>query len=126
MDSSDNNPGKTDGLKIDSRSIFVNNVRCAAMATTSEELKKYFQHCGSIKRVTITCINRAGRSKGVAYIEFDEKDSVKIALALHKSVFNQKTIVDRRKKLKKIVLRMRRNAETEIFDDLTKKSGSRL
>uniref|UniRef100_T1J867 RRM domain-containing protein n=1 Tax=Strigamia maritima TaxID=126957 RepID=T1J867_STRMM len=75
-------------MKADSRSIYINNVNYTA---TAAELQEHFITCGSIKRVT-TPQDRTGRPKGIAYIEFDENYSVAIALALHETIFQERSI----------------------------------
>uniref|UniRef100_T1J2X9 RRM domain-containing protein n=1 Tax=Strigamia maritima TaxID=126957 RepID=T1J2X9_STRMM len=77
-------------VEVDSRSIFIDNLSYAA---TAEDLRKHFQHCGCIKQVTIShSRRRSNSSKGVAYIEFNEKYSVKIALALHETFILERAI----------------------------------
>uniref|UniRef100_T1J8B8 RRM domain-containing protein n=1 Tax=Strigamia maritima TaxID=126957 RepID=T1J8B8_STRMM len=60
-------------LEVHSRSIYITNVNYGA---TIHDLKKHFQHCGSIVRVTIPRIQRTGRSRGIAYIEFEKKSAM--------------------------------------------------
>uniref|UniRef100_T1JC67 RRM domain-containing protein n=1 Tax=Strigamia maritima TaxID=126957 RepID=T1JC67_STRMM len=77
-------------VEVDSRSIFIDNLSYAA---TAEDLRIHFQHCGCIKQVTIShSRRRSNSSKGVAYIEFNEKYSVKIALALHETFILERAI----------------------------------
>uniref|UniRef100_A0A8B9FHD1 RRM domain-containing protein n=1 Tax=Amazona collaria TaxID=241587 RepID=A0A8B9FHD1_9PSIT len=59
---------------------------------TAEELQSHFHSCGEINRVTILCDKFSGHPKGYAYIEFEEKSSVKTALELDKSVFRGRVI----------------------------------
>ncbi|KAH8063337.1 hypothetical protein JL722_2505 [Aureococcus anophagefferens] len=53
----------------DERSIYVGQVDYDA---TPEELQAHFAACGTINRVTILCDKFTGRSKGYAYVEFEE------------------------------------------------------
>ncbi|XP_027367021.1 polyadenylate-binding protein 1-like [Abrus precatorius] len=67
--------------EVDSRSIYVGNVDYAC---TSEEIRRHFQGCGAVNRVTIlTTIS--GQPKGFAYVEFVEVDAVHNALFLNES-----------------------------------------
>ena len=54
---------------------------------TAEELEQHFHGCGAVNRVTILCNKYDGHPKGFAYIEFAEKDSVQMAMALDESLF---------------------------------------
>uniref|UniRef100_T1J994 RRM domain-containing protein n=1 Tax=Strigamia maritima TaxID=126957 RepID=T1J994_STRMM len=76
-------------LELDSRSIYISNLSYSA---TAGELQNHFQICGSIKRITIPRNKLTNRSRGVAYIEFIEKDSVKIALALNETIIRRRPI----------------------------------
>ncbi|KFW69158.1 Polyadenylate-binding protein 2, partial [Pygoscelis adeliae] len=59
---------------------------------TAEELESHFNSCGQINRVTILCDKFSGHPKGYAYIEFEEKSSVKAAVELDESVFRGRVI----------------------------------
>ncbi|KAG7164662.1 Polyadenylate-binding protein 2-like 1 [Homarus americanus] len=63
-------------MEVDARSIYVGN-----------ELEQHFHGCGAVNRVTILCNKYDGHPKGFAYIEFAEKDSVQMAMALDESLF---------------------------------------
>ncbi|KAH3765382.1 Polyadenylate-binding protein [Pelomyxa schiedti] len=65
--------------EMDSRSVFVNNVDFSA---TQQELMDHFKSCGNINRVTILSDKYSGHPKGMAYIEFADKESVATAIAL--------------------------------------------
>lgn len=54
---------------------------------TAEELEQHFHGCGAVNRVTILCNKYDGHPKGFAYIEFSEKDSINMAMALDESLF---------------------------------------
>uniref|UniRef100_A0A2R9C3F2 Polyadenylate-binding protein 2 n=1 Tax=Pan paniscus TaxID=9597 RepID=A0A2R9C3F2_PANPA len=77
------NPGP-EKMEADARSIYVGNVDYGA---TAEELEAHFHGCGSVNRVTILCDKFSGHSKGFAYIEFSDKESVRTSLALDDSLF---------------------------------------
>lgn len=75
--------------EIDNRSIYVGNVD---YSTTADDLEKHFHACGSVNRVTILTDKFTGHPKGFAYVEFTEKDSVQIAVALDESSFKGRII----------------------------------
>ncbi|XP_023313901.1 polyadenylate-binding protein 2-like [Trichogramma pretiosum] len=68
----------------DDRSICVSNVHYSA---TKQELEKHFEGCGACKRITIVCDQISRHPKGYAYIEFAERDCVKLAIAKNGSFF---------------------------------------
>ncbi|NXT75223.1 PABP2 protein, partial [Zapornia atra] len=76
-------------IEVDQRSIYVGNVDYGG---TAEELESHFNSCGQINRVTILCDRFSGHPKGYAYIEFEEKSSVKAAVELDESVFRGRVI----------------------------------
>ncbi|KAF1496372.1 Polyadenylate-binding protein 2, partial [Eudyptula minor novaehollandiae] len=76
-------------IEVDQRSIYVGNVDYGG---TAEELESHFNSCGQINRVTILCDKFSGHPKGYAYIEFEEKSSVKAAVELDESVFRGRVI----------------------------------
>ena len=76
-------------MEIDARSIYVGNVDYGA---TSEELEQHFHGCGAVIRVSILCNKFDGHPKGFAYIEFTEKDSIQMAMALDESLFRGRQI----------------------------------
>ncbi|KAK0675089.1 PABP2 protein, partial [Pygoscelis papua] len=76
-------------MEVDQRSIYVGNVDYGG---TAEELESHFNSCGQINRVTILCDKFSGHPKGYAYIEFEEKSSVKAAVELDESVFRGRVI----------------------------------
>lgn len=75
--------------EIDNRSIYVGNVD---YGTTADDLERHFHGCGSVNRVTILTDKYTGHPKGFAYVEFAEKDSVQIAVALDESSFKGRLI----------------------------------
>ena len=76
-------------LEIDSRSIYVGNVDYGA---TAEDLEDHFHGTGAVNRVSILCNKFNGQPKGFAYIEFADKDSVQMAMALDESLFRGRQI----------------------------------
>ncbi|NXE28929.1 PABP2 protein, partial [Ardeotis kori] len=76
-------------VEVDQRSIYVGNVDYGG---TAEELESHFNSCGRINRVTILCDKFSGHPKGYAYIEFEEKSSVKAAVELDESMFRGRVI----------------------------------
>ncbi|NWR86440.1 EPA2A protein, partial [Furnarius figulus] len=76
-------------VEVDQRSIYVGNVDYGG---TAEELESHFNSCGQINRVTILCDKFSGHPKGYAYIEFEEKSSVKAAVELDESTFRGRVI----------------------------------
>ncbi|NWY50211.1 PABP2 protein, partial [Chionis minor] len=76
-------------MEVDQRSIYVGNVDYGG---TAEELESHFNSCGQINRVTILCDKFSGHPKGYAYIEFEEKSSVKAAVELDESMFRGRII----------------------------------
>ncbi|NWU05200.1 PABP2 protein, partial [Cephalopterus ornatus] len=76
-------------VEADQRSIYVGNVDYGG---TAEELESHFNSCGQINRVTILCDKFSGHPKGYAYIEFEEKSSVKTAVELDESTFRGRVI----------------------------------
>ncbi|NXW90338.1 PABP2 protein, partial [Alopecoenas beccarii] len=75
--------------EVDQRSIYVGNVD---YGSTAEELESHFHSCGQVNRVTILCDKFSGHPKGYAYVEFEEKSSVKAAVELDESVFRGRVI----------------------------------
>lgn len=59
---------------------------------TAEELEAHFHGCGSVNRVTILCNKFDGHPKGFAYIEFTDKESVTMAMAMDESLFRGRQI----------------------------------
>ncbi|KAM9121969.1 embryonic polyadenylate-binding protein 2 [Pangshura tecta] len=76
-------------IEADQRSIYVGNVDYGG---TAEELESHFNSCGQINRVTILCDKFSGHPKGYAYIEFEDKSSVKAAVELDESMFRGRVI----------------------------------
>lgn len=73
---------------MDGRSIYVGNVDYSATAADVENL---FIGCGEIMRVTIRS-NFMGQPKGYGYVEFRDKSSVQLAMALNNKQFKGRQI----------------------------------
>merc|ERR1712168_1778436 len=82
-------PTLEEKVDADNRSIYVGQVDYSA---TAEELEQHFHGCGSVNRVTILCDKYTGHPKGIAYVEFADKDSVGTAMALDESLFRGRQI----------------------------------
>lgn len=55
-------------------------------------MEAHFHGCGSVNRVTILCNKFDGHPKGFAYIEFTDKESVAMAMAMDESLFRGRQI----------------------------------
>ncbi|PIO53324.1 hypothetical protein TELCIR_25343, partial [Teladorsagia circumcincta] len=53
-----------------------------ARQTRPRDLEEFFSAVGSVRDVRIITDSRTGRSKGIAYVEFWEEESVPLGLAL--------------------------------------------
>ncbi|KAI3381913.1 hypothetical protein SNEBB_010688 [Seison nebaliae] len=82
-------PDKNEKVEADHRSICVRNVEYSA---TADELEKHFHHCGNIVRVTIPIHRDDHHPKGFAYIEFEDKSSIQLALDMDDSLFKGRQI----------------------------------
>ena len=78
-------PGQEARMQSDQRSICIKAVEHAA---TLAELEAHFAGCGEIKRVFIKNDKLTGRSMGYGYVEFADKDSVELAMALDDSLLS--------------------------------------
>ncbi|XP_074865236.1 embryonic polyadenylate-binding protein 2 [Carettochelys insculpta] len=76
-------------IEADQRSVYVGNVDYGG---TAQELESHFNSCGQVNRVTILCDKFSGHPKGYAYVEFEDKSSVKAAVELDESVFRGRVI----------------------------------
>ncbi|CAL2031706.1 unnamed protein product [Caenorhabditis brenneri] len=83
-------PSLEEQKEIDARSIFVGNVD---FGSTVDELEAHFNGCGTIARTTIPKDKHTHRQKNFAYIEFEEKESVEMALIMHETMFRDRQIV---------------------------------
>ncbi|XP_019435549.1 PREDICTED: polyadenylate-binding protein 1-like isoform X2 [Lupinus angustifolius] len=68
--------------EVDSRSIYVGNVDYAC---TAQELRRHFERCGIVNRVTIP-VDKYGHPKGFAYVEFVDIHDVPNALSMNESI----------------------------------------
>ncbi|WBW74645.1 RNA-binding protein Rsd1 [Schizosaccharomyces osmophilus] len=64
---------------LDRRTVFVSQL---ANRLTTRELYEFFEHAGPVRDAQIVRDKVSGRSKGVAYVEFRDEDSVQHALSL--------------------------------------------
>ena len=64
----------------DQRTVFILQI---ARSTRPRDLEEFFSSVGNVRDVRIITDSRTGRSKGIAYVEFWEEDSVSLALALN-------------------------------------------
>ncbi|CAL0303120.1 unnamed protein product [Lupinus luteus] len=67
--------------ELDSRSIYVGNVDYAC---TAEDVRRHFERCGIVNRVTIP-VDNYGHPKGFAYVEFIDIHDVTTALSMSES-----------------------------------------
>lgn len=77
------------GPEVDARSIYVAGVD---YKVTPQELTELFNSCGAINRVTIVCDKYTGRSKGFAYVEFEQVDAIANAMILDDTEFKGRQI----------------------------------
>lgn len=80
-------PG-ADAEEEDARSIFVSGVD---FSCTDADVSAHFKACGEVKRVTILH-DRFKNPKGIAYVQFAERDSVYSALLLSSSLLKGRPI----------------------------------
>jgi hypothetical protein len=82
-------PPLYDGLTY---SIFVKNLPFTATETS---LREVFDHCGQISLIQLIT-SQAGKSKGMAQIDFISEDAVKKALLLHNSPLHERPMIIQR------------------------------
>lgn len=79
--------------------IFVGNL---SLATEEEDLWKVFEQCGKIKNIRVVRDNATGVCTGVGYVNFENSDSVKLALQLKDvEIRNHILRINKCKKMKK-------------------------
>jgi len=83
------NANVENGPDVDKRSIYVGNVE---YETSPDELKEFFDVCGTVNRVTIMVNKKTGRPMGYAYVEFKEEASVTNAVLLDKEMFKGRNL----------------------------------
>lgn len=88
----------------DENSIYIGNLTAEC---TPEDLQNFFSNCGVINRITIMCNKFTGKPKGFAYMEFDEEESVEMAVGLNETELNGQPLVvtKKRKNVPKFILR---------------------
>ncbi|CAB3406227.1 unnamed protein product [Caenorhabditis bovis] len=93
-----NSPPKDANLDLtaeerDQRTILIMQM---ARDTRPRDLEEFFSAVGSVRDVRIITDSRTGRSKGIAYVEFWDEDSVALALALNgQRLLNAPLIIQR-------------------------------
>ena len=60
--------------------------------TTNEELEQLFSQCGSISEVKLITDRETGRSKGFAFVTFDDAGAVAQAIQLNGNEFNGRNL----------------------------------
>ncbi|KAH0786350.1 nucleolar protein 12 [Histomonas meleagridis] len=101
------------------RTVFIGHVPFDA---TEEEVIEIFKSCGDIHHVRIPHDER-GRSRGVAYVTFQEEDSVPLALKFNQAKFKNETIIVQRsnpEKAKKMKEKTQRNEKKKEKKENTK------
>ena len=93
----------------DARSVFVKAVDFSA---TEQDIRKFFDCCGTIKRVTLLTDHHTRRFKGHVYIEFDSPLCVPLAQQLDEHLFKgrQIKVLPKRKNIPNFSPRRRRRS----------------
>ena len=91
----------------DDHSVYIGNLH---HDITPEDLQSFFRSCGVINRITIICNKHTGKPKGFAYMEFEDKESVEMALGLNETELNGRPLIvsRKRKNVPKFLLRQGR------------------
>ncbi|KAF8370826.1 rbm-39 [Pristionchus pacificus] len=77
----------------DQRTLFILQI---ARQTRPRDLEEFFSSVGNVRDVRIITDSRTGRSKGIAYVEFWEEESVPLGLALNgQKLLNAPLIIQR-------------------------------
>uniref|UniRef100_H2YXV1 RRM domain-containing protein n=1 Tax=Ciona savignyi TaxID=51511 RepID=H2YXV1_CIOSA len=80
---------QNDPESSDNKSIHVANVHFSA---TEKQLSEHFSICGKVQRTTILKDAFTGHPKGFAYLQFEEPNSVSMALAFNGTTFCSRII----------------------------------
>jgi len=67
-------------------------VKSLPFTTTTEEISKHFSDCGNVENVNLLK-GRGGRSKGVAFVRFNNNESLQKALLKNNTDFGGRTLV---------------------------------
>lgn len=70
--------------------IWVGNL---AFSTTEEMLKKFFADCGTITRINLPINKKTKNNKGFAYIDFEDEESMKKAVALSEQTLENRNLL---------------------------------
>jgi len=70
--------------------IWVGNL---AFSTTEEMLKKFFADCGTITRINLPINKKTKNNKGFAYIDFEDEESMKNAVALSEQTLENRNLL---------------------------------
>jgi len=70
--------------------IWVGNL---AFSTTEEMLKKFFANCGTITRINLPINKKTKNNKGFAYIDFEDEESMKNAVALSEQTLENRNLL---------------------------------
>eukprot|EP00924_Labyrinthula_sp_SR-Ha-C_P014778 snap_masked-scaffold_43-processed-gene-1.72-mRNA-1 protein AED:0.02 eAED:0.02 QI:0/-1/0/1/-1/1/1/0/152 len=109
-------PEDVEEIKKQSNDDFVlakdqNSVHIANLddEVTPEDLNNFFINCGVVNRITIMVNKYTGKSKGFAYVEFEDENSVDMALGLSETELKGRAVRISRKRtnIPKFMLRGR-------------------
>jgi nucleolin len=81
-----NSPTRTEAPKFEAF------VKSLPFTTTTEEIQKHFSDCGAVENVNLLK-GRGGRSKGVAFVRFNNNESLQKAIQKNNSEFGGRTLV---------------------------------
>jgi len=70
--------------------IWVGNL---AFSTTEDMLKKFFANCGTITRINLPINKKTKNNKGFAYIDFEDEQSMKNAVALSEQTLENRNLL---------------------------------
>lgn len=104
------------------RSVFVGNL---SFAINENEVYKFFENCGEIENVRIVRDPTNNIGKGIAFVTFKSKDSIKNALTFHNTKFGDRLLrVMKAVQNKKIQLLFKLNKKNiyyyHIYNAITK------
>jgi len=82
-------PGEEAVDDAEDRQIYVGNLD---ESVTPDTLNEFFKECGTVNRITILCDKFTGKPKGFAYMEFEQKEAVELAIGLNETEMNGRQI----------------------------------